>query len=107
MKLPGANYHWKNWVDWIFYDRNLQPQKCAFWEKDPKKLKNIIILHFITTLNNVVLKIEIGFTSSIFFFEITFYIFFKKNRKPLKLRDQGSHSETNKNGWIRFCASIS
>ena len=67
MNFTGANYHWKNWVDWILDDRNLQPQKCAFSEKEPKKLKNITILHFITTLNNVALKIEIGFRSSIFF----------------------------------------
>ena len=26
---------------------------------------------------------------------------------PLKLRDQWDYSETNKNGWIRLCASIS
>ena len=26
---------------------------------------------------------------------------------PLELRDQGGHSETSKNDWIRLCASIS
>ena len=42
MNLTGANYHWKNWVDWIldtWWDKTLQPQKCTFWEKEPKKLK--------------------------------------------------------------------
>ena len=40
--LTDANYHWKNWVDWIldtWRDKTLQPQKCIFWEKEPKKLK--------------------------------------------------------------------
>ena len=42
MNLTDANYHWKNWVDWIldtWWDKTLQPQKCTFWEKEPKKLK--------------------------------------------------------------------
>ena len=62
MNLKDVNYYWKNWVDWIldtWWDKNLQPQRCTFSEKDSKKLKNITILHFMTTLNNVALKIEI------------------------------------------------
>ena len=65
MNLTDANYHWKIWVDWIlnsWWDKTLRPQKCTFWEKEPIKLKkNINILNFMTTLNNVALKIEIGF----------------------------------------------
>ena len=67
MNLTDANYHWKNWVDWIldtWWDKTLQPQKCTFWEKEPKKLKKHTetkkkILKK-TTLSNVALKIEIG-----------------------------------------------
>ena len=39
MNLTDANYHWKNWVDWIldtWWNKTLQPQKCTFWEKEPK-----------------------------------------------------------------------
>ena len=64
IKLAGANYHWKNLVDWMldtWWDKTLQPQKYKFSEKEPKMLKNITILHFMTTLNNVVPKTEIGF----------------------------------------------
>ena len=64
MSLTDANYNWKNWVDWIldtWWGKTLQPQNCTFSEKEPKKLKNIIILHFMTTLNNAALKTEIGF----------------------------------------------
>ena len=46
MNLTDANYHWKNWVDWIldtWWDKTLQPQKGRFWEKESKKLKNITI----------------------------------------------------------------
>ena len=64
IKVTGANYHWKNWVDWIldtWWDKTLQSQKYKFWEKESKMWKNMTILHFMTTLNNVVPKIEIGF----------------------------------------------
>ena len=40
MNLTDANYHLKNWVDWIldtWWDKTLQLQKCTFWEKEPKK----------------------------------------------------------------------
>ena len=56
MNITDANYHWKNWVDWIldtWWDKN--------FAKESKKLKNITILHFITTLYNLALKIGIGF----------------------------------------------
>ena len=42
MNLTDTNYHWKNWVDWIldtWWDKALQPQKCPFGEKEPKKFK--------------------------------------------------------------------
>ena len=42
MKLTDANYHWKNWVDWIldtWWDKILPPQKGTFREKESKKLK--------------------------------------------------------------------
>ena len=55
---------WKNGVDWIldtWWDKTLQPQKCIFSVKEPKKFKNITCLHLMTTLNNVVLKTEIAF----------------------------------------------
>ena len=45
MNLTDANYHGKNWVDWIldtYWDKTLQPQKCTFWEKEPKKLKKTL-----------------------------------------------------------------
>ena len=64
MNLTDTNYHWKNLVDWIFgtwWDQILQPQKWRFWEKELKKLKNITILHFMTTFYNVALKIETSF----------------------------------------------
>ena len=64
ISLTDANYHWKNLVDWIldtWWDKTLQPQKCTFSEKESKKLKNITILHFMTTLNNVTFKIETSF----------------------------------------------
>ena len=65
MNLTDTNYHWKNWVDWIldtWWDKTLQPQKCTFREKEPKKLKkNITTSYFMTTLDNVALKMEIGF----------------------------------------------
>ena len=64
MNLKDVNYYSKNWVDWIldtWWDKTLQPQRCTFSEKDSKKLKNITILHFMTTLNNVALKAEIDF----------------------------------------------
>ena len=35
--------------------------KWTFWEKEPKKLKKIKILHFMTTFHNVALKIETSF----------------------------------------------
>ena len=37
----------------------------------------------------------------------TFFFFLLKNMNLLELRDQGGHSETSKNGWIRLSASIS
>ena len=64
MNLTDTNYHWKNQVDWVFdiwWDKILQPQKSIFWEKELKKLKSIIILHFMTTFHNVALKIETSF----------------------------------------------
>ena len=42
MDLTAANYHWKNWIDCIidtWWDKTLQPQKCTFSKKEPKKLK--------------------------------------------------------------------
>ena len=42
MKLTDANYHWKNWVDWIldtWWDKTLPPQKGTFREKESQKLK--------------------------------------------------------------------
>ena len=63
--LRDANYHWKNWVDCkldTWWDKTLQPQNCTFSEKELKKLKkNIIILHFMTTLKNAAYKTEVGF----------------------------------------------
>ena len=44
-----------------WWDKILQPQKKIFWKKDPKKLKNIIILHFMTTFDNVTVNIETSF----------------------------------------------
>ena len=48
-----------------WWDKTLQPQKCTFSEKEANQLKNITILclpvYFMTTLNNVAPKIEIGF----------------------------------------------
>ena len=35
--------------------------KWTFWEKEPKKLKKIKILHFMTTFHNFALKIETSF----------------------------------------------
>ena len=64
MNLTDTNYRWKNQVLWIFdtlSDNILQPLKWTFWEKEPKKLKNITILHFMTTFHNVTLRIEAGF----------------------------------------------
>ena len=55
MNLTDANHHCKNWVDWIadaWWDKTFEPQKVK---------KNITILNFMTTLNNVALQIEIGF----------------------------------------------
>ena len=43
------------------WDKILQRRKNKFWEKEPKKLKNITILHFMTTFHNVALKIETSF----------------------------------------------
>ena len=43
------------------WDKILQRRKKKFWEKEPKKLKNITILHFMTTFHNVALKIETSF----------------------------------------------
>ena len=45
----------------IWCDTTLQSQKWKFWEKDPKKLKNITILHFMTTFHNVALEIGASF----------------------------------------------
>ena len=64
MNFTDTNYHRKNQVDWIFdtqWEKISQPQKWKFWEKGPKKLKNITILHFMTTFHNVALKIETSF----------------------------------------------
>ena len=55
---------WKNGVDWIlgtWWDKTMQPQKFIFSVQEPKKFKNVTCLHFMNTLNNVVLKTEIGF----------------------------------------------
>ena len=41
-----------------WWDKILEPQKWTFWEKEPKKLKTITILHFMTTFHNAALKIE-------------------------------------------------
>ena len=38
MNLTDANYHWKNWVDWIldsWWEKTSQPQKYTFGEKKP------------------------------------------------------------------------
>ena len=62
MNLTDANYHWKNSVDWIidtWWDKIFH-----FLEKEPKKWKNITILHFMTTFHNVALKIEISFKAT-------------------------------------------
>ena len=64
MNLRDKNYHWKKQVAWIFdtwWDKILQSQKWIFSEKKPRKLKNITILHSMTTFHNVVLKIETSF----------------------------------------------
>ena len=64
MSLTYANYHWKNWVDWIldtWWDKTLPHQKCTISKKEPKKFKKITVLHCMATLNNATLKIEIGF----------------------------------------------
>ena len=40
MNLTDTNYHWKKQVNWIletWWDKNLQPQKLTFQEKEPKK----------------------------------------------------------------------
>ena len=39
----------------------MQPQKFIFSVQEPKKFKNVTCLHFMNTLNNVVLKTEIDF----------------------------------------------
>ena len=63
--LRDVNYHWKYWLDWIldtWWDKTLLSQKYTFWEKKAQKVKkNKTILNFMTILNNVALKIEIGF----------------------------------------------
>ena len=41
MNLTDANYHWKNWGDWIldiWWDETLQPQSYTFSEKEHKRL---------------------------------------------------------------------
>ena len=51
-------------VDCIFdswWDKILQPQKWIFRKKEPKTLKILTILHFITTFHNIALKIETSF----------------------------------------------
>ena len=61
MNFTDTNYHWKNQVGWIFdtwWDEILLHQKWKFWEKEPKKLKNITSLDFMTTFHNAALKIE-------------------------------------------------
>ena len=54
-------------------------------------------------------KIGLRFKTLFFaFFSKWYFIYFLlKNMNPLELKDQGGHSETSKNGWIRLCASIS
>ena len=64
MNLTETNDHGKNQVDWTFdtwWHKILQTQKWIFWEKEPKKLKNITILHCMTTFHNVALKRETSF----------------------------------------------
>ena len=41
-----------------------QPQKCTFWEKDPKD-KNLILLLFVTTAHDFALKIETGWSTRV------------------------------------------
>ena len=58
----------KNWVDWIstIPDKMLQaPRKYTFWEKEPKNLKNITILHHMATFHNFALKIEVGWVAKV------------------------------------------
>ena len=59
--IIAANYHWKNWVDWIcaMRDKMTRPQKRAW------KLKNIAFLHFMTTFHDSTLKIETGWAKNV------------------------------------------
>ena len=41
-----------------------QPQKCTFWEKDPKD-KNLTLLLFVTTAHDFALKIETGWSTRV------------------------------------------
>ena len=63
-----------------------------------------------TTTNEkyIMRKMSLKFRTLYFtFFSKQYLIYFLlQNINPLELRDNGGDSETDKNGWMRLCASI-
>ena len=71
LNLTDTNFHWKNYIDWIFdtwWDNILQPEKWTFceknffsqnrWDKGDMIQKLCVISHGITSLKTWILQIQ-------------------------------------------------